>query len=258
MMHPFTEALNEREFALLEATGLGTKARVLLRGPVTVAVAPLGWISGLAAALLAFALGSGHQFGWEVAGSLVAALLMVASLVAHEYGHLVLARHAKGITPRMIVVRASGGVAVVEGRYEDARGAALFAAGGPIATALVSVLLLVAAALVPAPLRDGFLVPAALNALQLVLNLIPIAPTDGYLLFRSGVWAGIGNRAEAERRALDWSRAVVMWAAFVGLSVLARGSRYALVTLFFVGTLALQHHSVARRMGAKKAPAPTR
>ena len=53
----------------------------------------------------------------------------------------------------------------------------------------------------------GETAPAALNTLVLLVNLLPVAPSDGYALFRSALWAETGSRAEAERRAIAWSRA---------------------------------------------------
>jgi Zn-dependent protease len=233
------------ELALLEAIGMPGRHRVLLRRPVTIAFARRAWLPGLLASVLAYGL-AGNP-GAELASALIAAPLFVAALVAHELGHLALGRFAGGITPRMIVMRPAGGVAVVEGRYEDPRGAALFAIGGPFATALATMLLLLGALLAPAPLRAGLLVPAALNAALLVVNLLPFAPMDGYLLFRSAVWAGLGNRAEAERRAIDWSRAALVWGMFLTLVALERNSRYGLLALVFVATFTLQHHTTVRR-----------
>jgi Zn-dependent protease len=158
----------------------------------------------------------------------------------------------------MIVLRSTGGMSVVEGRYETARGAALFAAGGPLASATVTVALVVAGLQLPAPFGMALILPAFLNALVLGVNLLPLAPMDGYMLFRAAVWAKVGSREEADRCAMGWSRALLGWAAFCSLVVLARNPVYGLLALFLVGTFALQHHAVASSAAHSGLPAHRR
>ena len=247
MTRRISSPLNANETALLEAIGVSPKGyRVLLRRPLTIALGRRAYLPGVAVALLTFAV-SYKNGDPSVLAAAIAAVVMTLSLVAHEGGHLLLGRHAKGVTPRMIVLRSTGGVSVIEGRYDTARGAALFAAGGPLATGIFAAALVLAGLQLSAPLRTALLLPAVLNALLLGANLLPLAPMDGYMLFRSAVWAEVGSRAEAERRAMQWSRALLGWAMCCSLVVLDRNPMYGLLALFLVSTFALQHHAAARR-----------
>ncbi len=77
----------------------------------------------------------------------------------------------------MLLMRSSGGVSIVEGRFKEAGGAARFAAGGPIATLVFTVALISAGLLLPdGPLRVGLMVPAVINGAMLGVNLVPVAP----------------------------------------------------------------------------------
>lgn len=239
--------LNATEGALLEAIGISPeKYRVVLRRRLTVAFGRRAYMPGLVAALLTYAISYRHG-GASVLAAAIAAAAITGSLAAHELGHLLLGRYAKGVTPRMIVLRASGGMSVIEGRYANARGAAIFAAGGPLASALVTVAFVLTGLQLPAPYATALMLSALLNGLMLVVNLLPVAPMDGYMLFRAAVWAGLGNREEAERRAMNWSRWLLGCAALFSLVVLARNPAEGLVALFLVGSFALQHHAAASR-----------
>jgi Zn-dependent protease len=249
LTHRISSPLSAAEATLLEAIGMSAKGcRVLVRRPLTVALGRHAYLPGAVVALLTFAISYGHG-GAAVLAAAIAALVMTLSLAAHEGGHVLLGRHAEGVTPRMIDLGSTGGVSVVEGRYENARGAALFAAGGPLATAIVTGALVVGGLQLPGPFGAALILSAVLNGLLLGAYLLPVAPTDGYLLVRSAVWAEVGSRAEAERRALGWSRALLGWAVFCSLVVLDRNPIDGLLALFLVGTFALQHHAVASRSG---------
>ncbi len=239
--------LNAPETELLEAIGVSPEGcRVLLRRPLTVALGRRAYMPGLAAGLLTYAVSYRHG-GASLLAAAIAAVAITVSLAVHELGHLLLGRYAKGVTPRMIVLRGSGGISVIEGRYANARAAAIFAAGGPLASALATVALVLAALQLPAPYATALMLPAVLNGLMLAVNLLPVAPMDGYMLFRAAVWAGLGNREEAERRAMNWSRWLLGWAALSSLVVLIRNPPDGLVALFLVGAFALQHHAAASR-----------
>ncbi|HEY4348168.1 MAG TPA: hypothetical protein VGM80_11310 [Gaiellaceae bacterium] len=247
MISRFSTPLNESETALLDSIGLSTSARVVLRRRWTVALDRGAYASTLVAGLMTFAASARHGLGFAAISAVIGGLVLSLSLVAHEAGHLLLGRRAKGITPRILLIRSLGGVSIVEGHCEDPRGAALFAAGGPLASLLVSITLLTVGLMLPTQFATALILPGVLTLVLLGMNLLPMAPMDGYLLFRSAVWAELGSRAEAERRAIDWSRAALGWAGFVSLTLCARSSLYGILALFLVGSFMLQHHAVARR-----------
>ena len=99
------------------------------------------------------------------------------------------------------------------------------------------------------PVHEALLLTAFLNVLLLVVNLLPVAPLDGFALFRSAVWAEVGNRAEAERRAIVWSRVVLFFGLSMSLLVLTSSHRSTgVAALCVLATLTAQHRAAARRV----------
>lgn len=232
--------MNDKETELLEAIGM-RPARVLTRRPLTVAVDRHAYLPGLLAGVVAFEFLVRRGVLSALLVGAVAGVALTVSLAVHECGHLLVGRHVRGITPRILLMRSGGGIAIVEGRYEDARGAALFAAAGPFATFAVIVVYTFAGVLLgPGPLRTGLALAAVFNALMLVLNLLPLAPTDGYMLFRAALWGSVGNRAEAEERAMRWGRSVLLWGLVLSMVLFLTTKLGGLVALFLVASLIVQ------------------
>ena len=152
----------------------------------------------------------------------VVAILLIASLTAHELAHAVVARR-RGIAVKGIRLWLFGGVAQMSSDWMTARTEMLVAAVGPaitlvIASATVGITWLLAAAGAPTLV---FLIPewvAALNILVLVFNLIPAFPLDGGRILRSLIWMRTRNRISATVAAARASR--VFAVLLVGLGVL--------------------------------------
>jgi Zn-dependent protease/CBS domain-containing protein len=186
---------------------------------VLVIGALLAW--GVAAgAVPAQVPGTPSWLGWIVGG--LVALLLLASLTAHELGHALLARR-RGISVEGIRLWLFGGVAQMGGDWMTGRTEMLVAAIGPaitfaIAAVSVGATWLVASLGAP-PLV--VLVPqwiAAVNILLLVFNLIPAFPLDGGRILRGFIWARTNNRMQATVAAARAGR--VFAVALVGLGVL--------------------------------------
>jgi Zn-dependent protease len=238
-----------REVKLLEATVGPGRYRVLTRRPLTIAFGPKAYAPALMSAVFAFVFEVRVGPGAAVVSAAIAGVALAFGLAVHEAGHLLFGRRVRGVIPRILLLRSSGGASIVEGRFQDARGAAVYAAGGPAATVTLTLVYLDIATIVPwQPVTIGFLLPAVLSTLMLVINLIPVAPTDGYALLRSALWAETGSRAEAERRAIAWSRAVLAVGLVVALLLVAHHQLAALTVFFALATLTVQHHAVARRL----------
>ena len=244
-----SSTLTEKETALLEATVGLERYRILMRRPLTVAVGSGAYAPGLCSAFFALALTWQKGTLQAVLTALVAAVTLVVSLAGHEAGHLLFARAARGVEPRMLVLRWGGGVSVVEGRFADARSAALFAAGGPIASLLLTGALIAGGMVISyGPLHDGLLLTAALSVMLLVVNLLPIAPMDGFALFRSALWAQVGNRVEAERRAISWSRIVLLLGLSMSLLAFSSSRIVGIAGLSLLAMLTAQHRAFARAL----------
>jgi Zn-dependent protease len=244
---------NQKERELLEVVGMDPdRFRVVTRRPIAVAFGRRGYLPALVGGLIV--LGAAHHRGFTVslAAAIIGGFATGFALAAHEAGHLLAARRSRGVEPRMLALFSGGGVSIVEGRFADPRGAAIFSAGGPIASFVVSgALLAVGLALPQGAYATAFIIPAVLSLMLAAVNLLPIAPMDGYMLFRAWIWAELGDRAEAERRAIDWSRSVITYALF--LSVIAYEWHHiaGLIALVFCVSFAIQHHRVVRKQAER-------
>jgi Zn-dependent protease len=158
----------------------------------------LAW--GLAGgAIPAEAHGTPAWLSWVV--GLGVALLLLASLTAHELGHALVARR-RGIAVDGIRLWLFGGVAQMSSDWATARTEMLVAAVGPAITLVVAAITVGATWLFYALGAPTLvvLVPewvAALNILVLVFNLIPAFPLDGGRILRSLIWMRTKNRMSA-------------------------------------------------------------
>jgi Zn-dependent protease len=156
---------------------------------------------------------------WAIA--IPTALLFLASLLAHEAAHAIVARR-KGIGVRSITLWMLGGVAQLDGEPPSARADLAIAAAGP-ATSLVAGAVLLGAAEGASTLGGPAAIVAALawtgatNAFLAVFNLLPGAPLDGGRILRALVWMRSGDRARGERAATGAGQ--VVGAALTGAGV---------------------------------------
>lgn len=140
---------------------------------------------------------------YTVAG-LAGALLLLASLLAHETAHAVTARK-KGLPVQSITLWALGGMTEM-GRPRAAGAAFLVAVSGPLTSLVVGAASLGAGIGLDA--LSGWEVPAAVllwlgwvNCVLAVFNLLPAAPLDGGRVVQAVMWWRTGDRDRAERAA---------------------------------------------------------
>lgn len=143
--------------------------------------------------------------GWTVAQywgvGAVAALLLYASVLAHELGHSLVAQ-SRGIPVRSITLFLFGGVALIGRETEDPRDEFLIAAAGPLVSVLVggaSLAILLTASWLPTVVAAVLDYLLWANLVVAAFNLIPGYPLDGGRLFRSAIWALTGNINRATR-----------------------------------------------------------
>ncbi|GAA2883804.1 site-2 protease family protein [Streptosporangium fragile] len=132
---------------------------------------------------------------------LVSAVLFLASLLAHELAHAVVARR-HGIEVSGITLWLLGGVAELRGEPRSPGADLKIAAVGPATSLAAGVVFGLAAWLVSgiggAPLLAGmFAYLAGVNVLLAVFNLVPAAPLDGGRVLRAVLWARRGDRVGA-------------------------------------------------------------
>ena len=131
----------------------------------------------------------GHSNGTYVAMAVVAALLFFASLLGHELGHAVTARH-EGMELDGITLWLFGGVARFRGMFPSAGAELRIALAGPAVSLVIGVVCSVLAwALVLPSAVDGVLAWLGyVNLILLVFNLLPALPLDGGRVLRAVLW----------------------------------------------------------------------
>ena len=124
----------------------------------------------------------------------VAALLLFASVVAHELGHSFVAL-AQGIKVKSITLFLFGGLASLEKESDTPLKAFLIAIAGPVVSLLLFVLFAAISFNVTtsAPIAAILSLLASINLALAVFNLIPGLPLDGGNVLKALVWQITGN-----------------------------------------------------------------
>ena len=178
----------------------------------------LAW--GVAGIVPGQAPGTSLWLAWIV--GLIAAALLIGSMVAHELGHALLARR-RGIAVDGIRLWLFGGIAQINGDQMTGRTEMLVAAVGPAITLVLagaffgSSWLLVHLGAPPLVLVVTEWL-AAVNLALLLFNLIPAFPLDGGRILRGFLWTRSKNRTTATVAAARAGRFFAL--IVIGLGVL--------------------------------------
>ena len=187
--------------------------------------------------VIAFLLGTGRArpLGWPIA--VVGIVAFMVSILAHEYGHALMARRY-GVQTRSIELWALGGMARLDREAPTPRAEGWIAAAGPLTSlAIAMVTLATWFGLRTIGLSTPFISMLGwlgfVNAILAVFNLLPGAPLDGGRIVKAWRWSRTGDRYRAMR---DAARAgtVVGW-ALAGLGVWMMVSGQAGVFLVITG-----------------------
>jgi Zn-dependent protease/CBS domain-containing protein len=194
----------------------------------------INWSVFVIFALITFGLAAGrfpliypdHGTAAYAAAGLVAGVIFLASLLAHEIAHAVVAQR-NGVGVDGITLWLFGGVARLTGE-PDTPGADFRIAGvGPlVSAALAGAFAVIATAL------DGLGVHelvsavavwlAVINVVLAVFNLVPAAPLDGGRILRAAAWRITGDRyrsaviASRAGRGFGWALVALGFLVFVG------------------------------------------
>ena len=210
------------------------------------------WLSGVFKSLL----GAGHDTTAYLT-AVATAMLFFASLLAHEFGHAVMARRAGIAVPR-IDLWMLGGMARMDREAETPGEELKIAIAGPIVSLLVALACLgVGAALEgtdavvrtaelsgDSPVTPAFLAlsfVATMNIVIVLFNLIPAWPLDGGRIARALAWKATGSRTRATIFSARLGRGFSWILAAVGLWEIIGGSLaglWWLMLAFFIGQAA--------------------
>ena len=169
--------------------------------------------------------------GWSAVGYLAATATLVigflASLIAHELAHAVVARRY-GATAEEIRIGFFGGAAHGRHEYATPRGLWRAAAAGPASSLILAAtsagitlgLTALGAGRLPAAVFAAF---AWINSVLTVLSLLPGAGLDGGRLIQALAWARSGDRARAAITAARAGQAAGVLLLAGGVTALALG-----------------------------------
>ena len=164
---------------------------------------------------------AGHSPVAYLAAAVIAAVLFLASLLAHELAHAIVARR-NGVQVHSIVLWLLGGVAQLEGEPRTPGADFRIAVVGPLTSLGAGAVFGAGAAIAAAADADRLTVGvliylASTNLLLAVFNLIPAAPLDGGRVLRAALWRRRGNRDSAAVTAARAGRVVGFALAGIGL-----------------------------------------
>jgi Zn-dependent protease/CBS domain-containing protein len=168
--------------------------------------------------------------------AVVAAILFFLSLLAHEYGHALVARR-EGMEIDGITLWLFGGVAKFKGMFPSAGAEFRIAVAGPLVSLFLGVAFVLLAWLGDLPAAvDGVLAWLGyINLVLLVFNLLPALPLDGGRILRSALWGGRGSFAWATHVAASIGRAFGYLFILGGLFLLIFHGIFSGAWLAFIG-----------------------
>ncbi len=202
---------------------LGVEVRLHWFWVILLAVITVGLAETLAVSV---DTGTEIVLSWVV--SAASALLILATVVAHELAHVVVARRS-GLAPKVVVVQPLGGTFVMDSRPTTARQELRIAAAGPLLSLIFSVVLGISGLALGFVAADNvtwsllavcLLVPGAFNGFVALVSLVPGYPMDGARVVHAIAWARSGRADSATRSAVRVGR-------FAGMTVMLAGGAMA-------------------------------
>lgn len=210
----------------------GRSFRIARIAGIPVGVSPW-WL--VIVALFTWVLG-GSYFPEEIPGiapgasyalGLASVLLLFASILAHEFGHAIVARR-RGIEIEEIDLWLLGGVSRMHGEAHDPNDELRYALAGPAVTAVIAVCFGTIALLLPSSTPTAVRVmieyQALVNGLILVFNLLPAFPLDGGRVLRSLLWRHNGDIGRSTETAASVGRGFGFLMIFLGFLELLAGA----------------------------------
>jgi Zn-dependent protease len=173
------------------------------------------WSVALIAALFGVSLAG--QYG--VVPGVLAVLAFFASILAHEFGHALVARRY-AVETQSIDLWALGGVARLDREPPTPRADGLIAVAGPLVSLVIGLVTFGAA--VALSLQVLALI-GLMNLILAVFNMLPGAPLDGGRVLRAVRWARTGNKYRAMREAGNAGRVLGWSLGLIGLALMFNG-----------------------------------
>jgi Zn-dependent protease/CBS domain-containing protein len=169
---------------------------------------------------------------------LASVLLLFASLLAHEFGHAIVARR-HGVEVEEIDLWLLGGVSKMRGEAHEPGVELRYALAGPAVSALITAcfgaLVLALPSSLPATVLAVVEYQFLINALILGFNLMPAFPLDGGRVLRALLWRRMGAMQRATEIAARVGRAFGYLLVGLGLLLVLSAYSYDGLWLAFIG-----------------------
>jgi Zn-dependent protease/predicted transcriptional regulator len=193
----------------------------------------------------------GESVTW--AASILTGILFFAGLFAHELSHAMVAK-ARGLPIHRITLFLLGGMAQIEKEAGDAKTEFWMGIAGPIASAVIGIVLLGLAAASgwawrAEPATPGVAILVWLGYINLALgafNMIPGFPLDGGRVLRAIIWWITKNADRATRAATTVGQVVAVLFIMYGLLTFFGGDVVGGIWMAFIGWFLLQASSASR------------
>jgi len=182
---------------------------------------------------------AGYSTGSYWIAGICGATVLLASLLAHELAHAIMARRA-GIKVIGVTLWIFGGVTRLGGQAKTPQTALRIAVAGPVTSLLLAALFAGAGAglrtLGVGQITIGVVWwLAGINGLLGVFNLLPGAPLDGGQVLRAWLWRRHGDQTRAALGAARAGRTLAFVLIAFGLLEFLAGAMVAGVWLAFIG-----------------------
>ena len=170
-------------------------------------------------ALVAVLFGINLAASLGVIPGLIATVAFFASILAHEFGHALVARRY-GVQTESIDLWALGGVAHLDREPPTPRADGLIAVAGPLVSHGIGVVALGIGIALQSP-AIGWI--GIVNLFLAVFNMLPGAPLDGGRVLRAVRWARTGDKYRAMRDAGNAGRVLGWGLAGLGVVMMLNG-----------------------------------
>ena len=194
--------------------------------------------------------------------SLIAAFLFFSSILLHEMAHAVVAQKW-GVQIVRIVLFIFGGVAQMSKEPENAKSEFQIAVAGPIMSAAIGGVLLLAAVALEPVIDDGLhgviWYVGYVNVILVIFNMVPGFPLDGGRILRAAIWHRTNNLRQATKVVSNIGTVFAFFLIFMGVMGILGGVFVAGLFWIFIGIFLYQsaksgYQMVSLREGLSQIP----
>lgn len=169
--------------------------------------------------------------GWSsILFSLSFLIAAYACVIAHEFGHCLMARH-RGIETKEVMILPIGGVAVLEKNAKSPRHELEIALAGPAVNVAILAVLVPVIWLFGLIDHDFIMSMAVFNLIMIVFNMIPAFPMDGGRVLRALLWRRKG-KYDATQIAVRLGRVIAVIMGIAGIVLVQYSPALLLIAVF--------------------------